>query len=149
MAGAFDRYTAGARKALADAQEEARMRSHFYVGTEHLLLGLIYDETSAAATTLLDLGVSLEAVRAELETVLGEGQVSPAGEITLAPSTRKAMDLALREARQLGQEHIDTDHLLLGLIDQGESAGPVLLGKAGANLDRVRQAIIQRRQAED
>lgn len=145
MADVFERYTPDARKAVADAEDEARVRGQGHVGTEHLLLALIRNEASASARTLRALGVSFDAVHAQVAPLLTEGRGSPAGQIPLTPTARRSMDFALRESRQLGESRIDTDHLLLGLLDEGESPGPRLLEKAGADLEQVREAIVQRR----
>src|ERR1700722_14956299 len=116
----FERFTDRARRVVVLAQEEARMLNHNYIGTEHLLLGLIHEGQGVAARALGSLGVSLEAVRAQGEQIIGQGQEAPSGHIPFPPRAKKVLELSLRESRQLGHDYIGTEHLLLGLLREGE-----------------------------
>jgi prophage maintenance system killer protein len=140
----FTRFTKLARQAVVDAQEEARRLEQDYVGTEHVLLGLIRQRDGIAAGALDACGVSLEAVRAEVEVIVGRGQGSPAGHIPFTPRAKKVLELSLREALQLGHNYIGTEHILLGLIREGEGVAAQVLVKLGADLPRVREQVIQR-----
>jgi ATP-dependent Clp protease ATP-binding subunit ClpC len=139
----FERFTDRARRVLVLAQEEARLLNHNYIGTEHLLLGLIHEGEGVAATALESLGISLEAVRAQIEEIIGQGQSAPTGHIPFTPRAKKVLELSLREAKQLGHNYIGTEHILLGLIREGEGVAAQVLVKLGAGLDRVRQQVIQ------
>ena len=139
----FERFTDRARKVVVLAQEEARMLNHNYVGTEHLLLGLIHESEGVAAKALQALGISLEAVRAEVESIIGRGQQAPSGHIAFTPRAKTVLELTLREARQLGHHYIGTEHILLGLIREGEGVAAQVLVKLSADLNRVRQQVIQ------
>jgi ATP-dependent Clp protease ATP-binding subunit ClpC len=125
------------------AQEEARMLNHNYIGTEHILLGLIHEGEGVAAKGLESLGISLEAVRAQVEEIIGQGQQAPSGHIPFTPRAKKVLELSLREALQLGHNYIGTEHILLGLIREGEGVAAQVLVKLGADLTRVRQQVIQ------
>jgi ATP-dependent Clp protease ATP-binding subunit ClpC len=125
------------------AQEEARMLSHNYIGTEHILLGLIHEGDGIAAKALESLGISLEGVRAQVEEIIGQGQQAPSGHIPFTPRAKKVLELSLREALQLGHNYIGTEHILLGLIREGEGVAAQVLQKLGADLNRVRQQVIQ------
>jgi ATP-dependent Clp protease ATP-binding subunit ClpA len=125
------------------AQEEARLLNHNYIGTEHLLLGLIHEGEGVAATALESLGISLEAVRGQVEEIIGQGQSMPTGHIPFTPRAKKVLELSLREAKQLGHNYIGTEHILLGLIREGEGVAAQVLVKLGAGLDQVRQQVIQ------
>jgi ATP-dependent Clp protease ATP-binding subunit ClpC len=125
------------------AQEEARMLNHNYIGTEHILLGLIHEGEGVAAKGLESLGISLEAVRAQVEEIIGQGQQAPSGHIPFTPRAKKVLELSLREALQLGHNYIGTEHILLGLIREGEGVAAQVLVKLGADLNRVRQQVIQ------
>jgi ATP-dependent Clp protease ATP-binding subunit ClpC len=125
------------------AQEEARMLSHNYIGTEHILLGLIHEGEGVAAKALESLDISLEAVRAQVEEIIGQGQQAPSGHIPFTPRAKKVLELSLREALQLGHSYIGTEHILLGLIREGEGVAAQVLQKLGADLNRVRQQVIQ------
>jgi ATP-dependent Clp protease ATP-binding subunit ClpC len=138
----FERFTDRARRVLVLAQEEARLLNHNYIGTEHLLLGLIHEGEGVAATALESLGISLEAVRAQVEEIIGQGQSAPTGHIPFTPRAKKVLELSLREAKQLGHNYIGTEHILLGLIREGEGVAAQVLVKLGAGLDRVRQQVI-------
>ncbi|MSY00366.1 MAG: AAA domain-containing protein, partial [Actinobacteria bacterium] len=123
--------------------EEARMLNHNYIGTEHILLGLIHEGEGVAAKGLEALGISLEGVRAQVEEIIGQGQQAPSGHIPFTPRAKKVLELSLREALQLGHNYIGTEHILLGLIREGEGVAAQVLVKLGADLNRVRQQVIQ------
>jgi ATP-dependent Clp protease ATP-binding subunit ClpA len=125
------------------AQEEARMLNHNYIGTEHILLGLIHEGEGVAAKALESLGISLETVRQQVEEIIGQGQQAPSGHIPFTPRVKKVLELALREAQQLGHNYIGTEHILLGLIREGEGVAAQVLVKLGADLSRVRQQVMQ------
>jgi len=125
------------------AQEEARLLNHNYIGTEHILLGLIHEGEGVAAKALESLGISLEAVRSQVEEIIGQGGSSPSGHIPFTPRAKKVLELSLREALQLGHNYIGTEHILLGLIREGEGGAAQVPGKLGADLSRVRQQVIQ------
>ncbi len=139
----FERFTDRARRVVVLAQEEARMLSHNYIGTEHILLGLIHEGEGVAAKALESLGISLEAVRAQVEEIIGQGQQAPSGHIPFTPRAKKVLELSLREALQLGHNYIGTEHILLGLIREGEGVAAQVLVKLGADLNSVRQQVIQ------
>ncbi|MEG9227204.1 ATP-dependent Clp protease ATP-binding subunit [Aeromicrobium sp. Sec7.5] len=139
----FERFTDRARRVVVLAQEEARMLSHNYIGTEHILLGLIHEGEGVAAKALESLDISLEAVRAQVEDIIGQGQQAPSGHIPFTPRAKKVLELSLREALQLGHNYIGTEHILLGLIREGEGVAAQVLVKLGADLNRVRQQVIQ------
>ena len=139
----FERFTDRGRRVIVLAQEEARLLNHDYIGTEHLLLGLTHEEEGVAARALTELGISLEAVRAQVEEIIGQGQSAPTGHIPFTPRAKKVLELSLREALQLGHNYIGTEHILLGLIREGEGVGAQVLVKLGGSLDRVRQQVIQ------
>ena len=139
----FERFTDRARRVVVLAQEEARMLSHNYIGTEHILLGLIHEGEGVAAKALETLDISLEAVRAQVEEIIGQGQQAPSGHIPFTPRAKKVLELSLREALQLGHSYIGTEHILLGLIREGEGVAAQVLQKLGADLNRVRQQVIQ------
>lgn len=139
----FERFTDRARRVVVLAQEEARLLNHSYIGTEHILLGLIHEGEGVAAKGLEALGISLEAVRAQVEEIIGQGGSSPSGHIPFTPRAKKVLELSLREALQLGHNYIGTEHILLGLIREGEGVAAQVLVKLGADLGRVRQQVIQ------
>ncbi|TVR21699.1 MAG: ATP-dependent Clp protease ATP-binding subunit [Ilumatobacter sp.] len=139
----FERFTDRARRVVVLAQEEARLLSHSYIGTEHILLGLIHEGEGVAAKALESLGISLEAVRNQVEEIIGQGGSSPSGHIPFTPRAKKVLELSLREALQLGHNYIGTEHILLGLIREGEGVAAQVLVKLGADLSRVRQQVIQ------
>ena len=112
----FERFTDRARRVVVLAQEEARLLNHSYIGTEHILLGLIHEGEGVAAKALESLGISLEAVRSQVEEIIGQGGSSPSGHIPFTPRAKKVLELSLREALQLGHNYIGTEHILLGLI---------------------------------
>jgi len=137
----FERFTDRARRVVVLAQEEARMHNHNYIGTEHILLGLVHEGEGSAAKALESLGISLEGVRAQVQEIIGRGQLTPTGHIPFTPRAKKVLELSLREALQLGHNYIGTEHLLLGLIREGEGVAAQVLVKLGADLPRVRQQV--------
>jgi len=138
----FERFTDRARRVVVLAQEEARMHNHNHIGTEHILLGLIHEGEGVAARALESLGISLEAVRQQLEEVIGQGEEPLTGHIPFSPRGKKAIELSLREALQLGHNYIGTEHILLALIRQGDGVAAQILVRLGADLNRVRQQVI-------
>ncbi|HEX3623032.1 MAG TPA: Clp protease N-terminal domain-containing protein [Acidimicrobiales bacterium] len=139
----FERFTDRARRVVVLAQEEARLLGHNYIGTEHILLGLIAEQEGLAAKVLDRLGISLQAVRAKVEAIIGQGGATPSGHIPFTPRSKKVLELALREALNLGHNYIGTEHILLGLIREGEGVGAQVLVGLGADLSRVREEVIQ------
>jgi len=139
----FERFTDRARRVVVLAQEEARGLNHNYIGTEHILLGLIHEGEGVASKALESLGISLEAVREQVQEIIGQGQQAPTGHIPFTPRAKKVLELSLREALQLGHNYIGTEHILLGLIREGEGVAAQVLVKLGADLSRVRQQVIQ------
>src|ERR671933_503315 len=143
MSSMFERFTDRARRVVVLAQEEARLLNHNYIGTEPILLGLIHEGEGVAAKALESLGISLEKVRQQVEEIIGAGQSPPSGHIPFTPRAKKVLELSLREALQLGHNYIGTEHILLGLIREGEGVAAQVLVKLGADLSRVRQQVIQ------
>src|SRR5436309_3052775 len=139
----FERFTDRARRVVVLAQEEARMLNHTYIGTEQILLGLIHEGEGVAAKALESLGISQEAVRQQVEEIIAQGQQAPSGHIPFTPRAKKVLELSLREALQLDHNYIGTEHILLGLIREGEGVAAQVLVKLGADLNRVRQQVIQ------
>src|SRR4051794_9442043 len=139
----FERFTDRARRVVVLAQEEARMLNHNYIGTEHILLGLIHEGEGVAAKALESLGISLEGVRNQVEEIIGQGQQAPSGHIPFTPRAKKVLELSLREALQLGHNYIGTEHILLGLIREGEGVAAQLLVKLAADLNRARRQVIE------
>ena len=139
----FERFTDRARRVVVLAQDEARMLNHDYIGTEHLLLGLIGEGEGVAARALESLGISLDAVRQQVEQVIGRGQQAPSGHIPFTPRAKKVMELALREANDLGHSYIGTEHILLGLIREGDGVAAGVLTGLGADRPQVRQQVTQ------
>jgi len=139
----FERFTERARRVVVLAQEEARMLNHNYIGTEHILLGLAREGEGVAARALESLGISLEAVRQQVEEIIGRGQEAPSGHIPFTPRAKKVLELSLREAQQLGHNYIGTEHILLGLIREGSGVAAQVLVKLGADLNRARQQVVQ------
>jgi ATP-dependent Clp protease ATP-binding subunit ClpA len=134
----FERFTDRARRVVVLAQEEARMLNHNYIGTEHLLLGLIHEGKGVAARALESLGVSLETVRLQVEEIIGQGQQAPSGHIPFTPRAKKVIELARREAEDLGHNYIGTEHLLLGLIREGDGVAAHVLARLGVDLAAAR-----------
>ncbi len=141
--GMFERFTDRARRVVVLAQEEARLLDHNYIGTEHILLGLIHEGEGVAAKALEQLGISLEAVRREVEEIIGQGASSPTGHIPFTARAKKVLELGLREALQLGHNYIGTEHILLGLLREGEGVAAQVLVKLGADLRAVRHEVVQ------
>jgi hypothetical protein len=138
----FERFTDRARRVVVLAQAEARMLNHDYIGTEHLLLGLIHEGEGVAAMALGRLDISLDAVRSQVEEIIGQGAAAPTGHIPFTPRAKKVLELSLRESQQLSHDYIGTEHILLGLIREGEGVAAQVLQKLGADLNRVRQQVI-------
>jgi ATP-dependent Clp protease ATP-binding subunit ClpA len=139
----FERFTDRARRVIVLAQEEARLLNHNYIGTEHLLLGLAHEGQGVAAKALELLGIRLEALRSQVQEIIGRGQQGPTGHIPFTPRAKKVLELSLRESKQLGHNYIGTEHLLLGLIREGEGVAAQVLVKLGGDLPRVRQQVVQ------
>jgi hypothetical protein len=140
----FERFTDRARRVVVLAQDvEARRLNHDYVGTEHLLLGLLHEGEGVAARALDSLGISLDAVRQQVEEIIGQGQQAPSGRIPFTPRAKKVLELSLRESLQLGHDYIGTEHILLGLLREGDGVAVQVLVGLGADLNRVRQQVIQ------
>ena len=138
MADRFDKFTERARRVLTLAQEEAQRFNHNYIGTEHLLLGLVREGDGVAAKVLANLGVELNKVRSAVEFIIGRGDRAVLGEIGLTPRAKKVIELAVDEARRLNHHYIGTEHLLLGLVREGEGIAAGVLESLGVNLERVR-----------
>jgi DNA-binding NarL/FixJ family response regulator len=139
----FERFTDRARRAIVLTQEEARALGHNYIGTEHILLGLVHESGGVAAEALEWLNISVEAVRQEVERIIGRGEVFPTGEVPFTPRAKKVLELSMREALQLGHNYIGTEHILLGLIREGEGVAAQVLQDLGADLDRVRRTVMR------
>ena len=139
----FERFTDRARRVVVLAQEEARHLDHNYIGTEHILLGLIHEREGVAAQAVESLDISLEAVRAQVVEIVGQGAEEPSGHIPFTPRAKKVLELSLREALALGHNYIGTEHILLGLVREGEGVAAQVLIKLGASFDRVRQQVVQ------
>jgi hypothetical protein len=139
----FERFTDRSRRVVVLAQEEARRLDHNYIGTEHILLGLIREGDGVAAQVLESLGISLDAARQQVEGFVGRGQVAPSGHIPFTPRAKRVLELSLRESLLLGQSYIGTEHILLGLIREGDGVAAQALVTLGADLNQVRQQVIQ------
>jgi hypothetical protein len=139
----FERFTNQSRRVVVLAQEEARMLDHNYIGTEHLLLGLLHEGRGSAARALEAMDVTLQGVRDQVIEIIGRGQAKPAGHIPFTPRAKKSLELSLREALQLGDGYIGTGHLLLGLIHQGDGVAVQILDKLGANLKDLRARVTE------
>ncbi|MHA7223963.1 ATP-dependent Clp protease ATP-binding subunit, partial [Arthrobacter sp. RHLT1-20] len=139
----FERFTDGARQVVVLAQEEARLLNHNYIGTEHILLGLIHEGEGVAARALEYLGVSLGGVRGQVQEIIGQGQQAPPGHIPFTPRAKKVLELALREALDLGHSYVGTEHILLGLIREGEGVAAQVLVRLGADPNRVRRQVLR------
>jgi hypothetical protein len=148
----FERFTDRGRRVVVLAQDEARRLDHNYIGTEHLLLGLIREGEGVAARALESLRVGLDAAREQVEEIIGRGQQAPTGHIPFTPRAKKVLELSLVESQQLGENYIGPEHILLGLIREGDGVAAQVLVNLGADLNRVRQQVIQllhRHQAEE
>jgi ATP-dependent Clp protease ATP-binding subunit ClpA len=139
----FERFTDRARQVVVLAEEEARMLSHNYIGTEHILLGLIHEGEGVAAKALESLGISLDVARQQVEEIIGRGQQAASDGIPFTPRAKKVFELSLRESLQLGHQYVGTEHILLALIREGDGAAAQVLVKLGTDLNRVRQQVIQ------
>ena len=139
----FERFTDRAHRVVVLAQEEARRLNRDYIGTEHLLLGLIGEGEGVAARALESLGIRRDAVRQQVEAIIGRGQQVPSGHISFTPRGKKVLELAGRESDALGHQYVGTEHILLGLIREGDGVAAQILVKQGAGQDRVRQKVIQ------
>ena len=141
----FERFSDRARRAVVRAQEEARLLNHDYIGTEHMLLGLLAERGSAAARALDSLNVTLEAAREQVREIVGEGsqEQGQRGHIPFTPRAKKVLELSLREALNLRSEIIGTEHLLLGLIDEGDGVGAQILDRLGAPAETVRERVVE------
>lgn len=139
----FERFTDRARRAVVLAEEEAREFQHNYIDTEHILLGLLHEGEGVAAQALGALGISLEAVRSQVQEIIGQGPQRVTGHLPFNPRTKKVLELSLREALQLGHNYIGTEHLLLALLREGEGIGPQIIVKLGSELTQVRQKVIE------
>ena len=138
----FERFTDRARRVVVLSQEEARLLKHNYIGTEHILLGLIHEGGGVASQALESLDIGLESVRAQVEEIIGPGGIEPGGHIPFTPRAKKVLELSLREALQLSHNYIGTEHILLGLLREGEGVAAQVLAKLGADLDRVREQVV-------
>jgi ATP-dependent Clp protease ATP-binding subunit ClpC len=143
MAEQFDKFTDRARKVLTLAQEEAQRFNHNYIGTEHLLLGLVREGDGVAAKVLANMGVQLPKVRSAVEFIIGRGETMIVAELGLTPRAKKVIELAVDEARRLNHHYIGTEHLLLGLVREGEGIAAGVLESLGVNLERVRTQVMQ------
>jgi len=138
----FERFTDQARRVVVQAQEEARTLGHNYIGTEHVLLGLLSEPEGLAAQALSALEISLDASREQVVEIVGQGTGQPGGHIPFTPRTKKVLELSLREAQRLGDDHIGTEHILLGLIRESDGVGAQVLVRQGASLDRVQAQVL-------
>ena len=139
----FERFSDEARRAVVLAQEEARRLNHDYIGTEHILLGLLHEGESVAAKALQALGVTLEAVRQQVEEIIGRGKKDPSGQIPFTPRAKKVLELSLREAIHFHHDYIGTEHILLGLLREGEGVAVQALVRLGVDLNRIRLQVVQ------
>ena len=141
----FERYTDRMRRMIVRSQELARDRHHNDIGTEHLLLGLVDDEEAVGSRVLRAMAISLDEIRQRVDEIIGEGRGAPTGHIPFTPQAEKVLELGLREALQLGDRHIGTEHHLLALIREGEGVAAQVLVASGADLNRARQQVSQMR----
>jgi ATP-dependent Clp protease ATP-binding subunit ClpA len=139
----FERFTDRARRVVVLAQEESRLLNHNYIGTEHILLGLIHEGQGVAAQALEAMDISLVEVRSQVQEIIGQGEATSSGHIPFTPRAKKVLELSLREALGLGHSYIGTEHILLGLVREGEGVAAQVLVNLGADLNRVRQQVIQ------
>lgn len=143
MTDRFEKFTERARKALTLAQDEAQRFNHNYIGTEHLLLGLAREGEGTAAQVLTGLGFELSKLRPAVEYIIGRGDQILMGNVGLTPRLKKVIELAVDEARQLNHDHIDTEHLLLGLVREGEGIAAGILTQGGVSLESVRTRVME------
>ena len=139
----FERFTDRARRVVVYAQDEARELDHNFIGTEHILLGLVHEGEGVGVKALESLGISLETVRQRVEEIVGHGQHASTGHIPFTPQAKKVLEQSLVESRHLGHPYIGTEHILVGLIRQGDGVAAQVLTALGADLDRVRQEVIR------
>jgi ATP-dependent Clp protease ATP-binding subunit ClpC len=139
----FEKFTDRARRVVVLAQEEARILNHDYIGTEHILLGLIHEGEGVAAKALNSIGISLEQMRQQVEEIIGRGEISPGGHIPFTPRAKKVLELSLRESINLGHNYIGTEHILLGLLREGDGVAAKVLVRLGADLNQVRREVIR------
>ena len=139
----FERFTDRARRVVVMAQEEARLLNHDYIGTEHILLGLIHEGKGVAARALASLGMRLDSVRSQVVETIGQGHRSPSGHIPFTRRAKKVLELSMREALRLGHNYIGTEHILLGLIREGDGVAAQVLEKLGADLPQIRNSVIR------
>jgi ATP-dependent Clp protease ATP-binding subunit ClpC len=139
----WERFTDRARRVVVYAQEEARMLNHNHIGTEHVLLGLILEGEGVAARALAAMSISLDSARYRVDEIIGEGQAAPTGHIPFTPRAKKVLELSLREALQLGHDYVGTEHILLGLVREGEGVGAKVLQELGVSLQQVRTTVLQ------
>jgi ATP-dependent Clp protease ATP-binding subunit ClpC len=139
----FERFTERARKVVVLAQEEARHFNHNYIGTEHLLLGLLREDEGVAARALSSLNVTLDEVREQVESIVGYGEEGTGGQAPFTPRSKKVLELALREALQLGHNYIGTEHILLGLVRESEGVAARVLSNLGVDPDKVRREVVR------
>jgi ATP-dependent Clp protease ATP-binding subunit ClpC len=137
----FERFTNRARRVVVLAQDEARALDHNFIGTEHLLLGLVHEGAGVGAKALESQGISLETVRQQVEQHIGRGEHTPTGHIPFTPPAKKVLELSLSESLHLGHHYIGTEHVLLGLIRQGDGVAAQVLAGLGAGLDRTRDEV--------
>ena len=137
----FERFTHGARRAVVLAQEEARQFNHPYIGTEHLLLGLLREQQGIATTALADLGISLDGVRQQVAETIGRGAQSPGSHLPFTPSAKNAIEHSFEEALKLGHDHLGTEHILLGLLDESGNTAVQILVALGTDAGVVRQQV--------
>jgi mannose-6-phosphate isomerase-like protein (cupin superfamily) len=143
MSERFDKFTESARRVLQYAQEESQRFKHNYIGTEHLLLGLVREQDGVAAKVLTDQGVDLLSVRSAVEFIIGRGEEAPAGQVGLTPRAKRVIELSVDEARRLNHHYVGTEHLLLGLIREGEGIAAGVLNSLGVKLEAVRQSMTE------
>jgi ATP-dependent Clp protease ATP-binding subunit ClpC len=139
----FERFTDKARRVVVLAQEESRLMNHNYIGTEHILLGLLHEGEGVGAKALESMDISLDAVRQQVEKMIGQGETAPTAHIPFTPRAKKVLELSLRESKQLGHNYIGTEHILLGLIREGEGVAAQVLEKLGADPNKVRQQVVK------
>ncbi len=139
----FERFTDQGRRVVVQAQDEARKLNHNYIGTEHLLLGILREGEGAAAVALAALGVGLEPARQQVAQIVGRGQQAPSGHVPFTPRAKKVLELSLREAMELGHETIRPEHILLGMLTEGHGVAVEVLRILGTEPDRVRARVIE------
>jgi ATP-dependent Clp protease ATP-binding subunit ClpC len=145
----FERFDQRARRVVVRAQEEARMHKHNYIGTEHILLGLTHEGEGVAAKALESRGTGLAAVRQQVEEIIGQGQQAPSGHMPFTKGAKLALELSLRESLQLNHGSIGAEHILLGLIREGDGVAAQVLVKLGADLNQMRQQVVQLLQEQE